>query len=65
MAAGWGLDARWVTLRTLIDLLAQVVGACRDAAILYGAAASAATGAPAYGADADRLRRPAARSRSS
>jgi len=44
-----------VTLRTLIDLLTRV-GACRDAATLYGAAAAATTGAPPYGADADRLR---------
>jgi hypothetical protein len=44
----------------LIDLLARV-GACRDAATLYGAASSATTGAPPYGADADRLRRSAAR----
>jgi predicted ATPase/DNA-binding SARP family transcriptional activator len=52
----------WVTIRTLIDLLARV-GACRDAAVLYGAASSATTGAPPYGADADRLRRSAARLR--
>ena len=35
----------WVTLRTLIDLLTRV-GACDDAATLYGAAASASSGAP-------------------
>ena len=33
------------------------VGACRDAATLYGAAAAATTGGQPYGADADRLRR--------
>jgi ATP/maltotriose-dependent transcriptional regulator MalT len=49
----------WVTLRTLIDLLTQV-GACRDAAVLYGAAASASSGAPPYGVDADILRESAA-----
>jgi len=49
----------WVTLRTLIDLLTRV-GACHDAAILYGAAASASSGAPLYGADADLLRETAA-----
>ena len=52
----------WVTIRTLIDLLTRV-GACHDAATLYGAAASASTGAPPYGADADRLRQTAARLR--
>ncbi len=59
-AGAW--TPQWVTIRTLIDLLARV-GACRDAATLYGAASSATTGAPAYGADADRLRRSAARLR--
>jgi predicted ATPase/DNA-binding SARP family transcriptional activator len=49
----------WTTLRSLIDLLARA-GACHDAAILYGAAASATTGAPPYGADADRLHHTAA-----
>jgi predicted ATPase/DNA-binding SARP family transcriptional activator len=49
----------WTTIRTLIDLLARV-GACHDAATLYGAAASASSGAPPYGADADRLRQTAA-----
>ncbi|MDX6389967.1 MAG: hypothetical protein QOJ73_1030 [Streptosporangiaceae bacterium] len=49
----------WVTIRTLIDLLARV-GACHDAATLYGAVASASSGAPPYGADADRLRQSAA-----
>ncbi len=49
----------WTTIRTLIDLLARI-GACHDAATLYGAAASATTGAPPYGADADRLRQTAA-----
>jgi hypothetical protein len=45
----------WVTIRTLVDLLASV-GACQDAAILYGAVASASSGAPPFGTDADRLR---------
>ncbi len=49
----------WVTIRTLVDLLARV-GASRDAATLYGAAASASSGAPPYGADAARLRNSAA-----
>ena len=49
----------WVTIRTLIDLLTRV-GACHDAATLYGAAASASSGAPPYGADADLLRQTAA-----
>jgi len=49
----------WVTLRTLIDLLTRV-GACHDAATLYGAATSAGRGAPLYGADADLLRETAA-----
>ena len=49
----------WVTLRTLIDLLAHV-GAWHDAAILYGAVASASSDAPPYGADADILRDTAA-----
>ena len=57
-AGAW--TPQWVTIRTLIDLLARV-GACQDAATLYGAASSATTGAPPYGADADRLRRSAAR----
>jgi tetratricopeptide (TPR) repeat protein len=45
----------WVTIRTLVDLLARV-GASHDAATLYGAVASASSGAPPYGTDADRLR---------
>src|SRR6266568_4404872 len=45
----------WVTIRTLVELLARV-GACHDAAILYGAVASASSGAPPFGTDADRLR---------
>ncbi len=49
----------WVTLRTLVDLLARV-GASRDAATLYGAVTSAGSGAPPYGADAARLRQSAA-----
>src|SRR5712691_2035434 len=32
------------------------VGACHDAAILYGAVASASSGAPPFGTDADGLR---------
>jgi hypothetical protein len=59
-AGAW--TPQWVTIRTLIDLLAHV-GAYRDAATLYGAVASATTGAPPYGADADRLRRTADRLR--
>ena len=51
-AGAW--TPQWVTIRTLIDLLTRV-GACRDAATLYGAATSATTGAPPYGADADRM----------
>jgi predicted ATPase/DNA-binding SARP family transcriptional activator len=57
-AGAW--TPQWVTIRTLIDLLTRV-GACRDAATLYGAATSATTGAPPYGADADRMREIAAR----
>ena len=53
-AGAW--TPQWVTIRTLIDLLTRV-GACRDAATLYGAAAAATTGGQPYGADADRLRR--------
>ena len=49
----------WVTLRTLIDLLARV-GAAREAAVLYGAAASPGSGVSLYGADADLLRETAA-----
>jgi hypothetical protein len=49
----------WVTLRTLIELAARV-GAWHDAATLYGAVTSASTGAPPFGADADRLRQSAA-----
>ena len=59
-AGAW--TPQWVTIRTLIDLLTRV-GACRDAATLYGAATAATTGAPPYGADADRLRRSAAQLR--
>ena len=59
-AGAW--TPQWVTIRTLIDLLTRV-GACRYAATLYGAATAATTGAPPYGADADRLRRSAARLR--
>ncbi len=42
-------------MRTLVDLLVRV-GAWRDAATLYGAVASASSGAPPYGTDANRLR---------
>ena len=52
----------WVTIRTLIDLLTRA-GACHDAATLYGAAASASSGAPPYGADANLMRQTAARLR--
>ena len=48
----------WVTIRTLVDLLARV-GACHDAAILYGAVTSASSGAPPFGSDADLLHRSA------
>jgi hypothetical protein len=61
-AGAW--TPQWVTIRTLIDLLTRV-GACRDAATLYGAATSATTGAPPYGADADRMHKIAARLRDS
>lgn len=46
--------SQWVTLRTLVELLARV-GRLRDAATLYGAVMTATTGAPAYGADRERL----------
>jgi tetratricopeptide (TPR) repeat protein len=59
-AGAW--TPQWVTIRTLIDLLTRV-GACRDAATLYGAATSATTGAPPYGADADRMHTVAAQLR--
>ena len=49
----------WVTLRTLVELLARA-GAWADAATLYGAVTSASSGAPPFGADADRLRQSAA-----
>jgi predicted ATPase/DNA-binding SARP family transcriptional activator len=45
----------WVTIRTLVELLTRA-GAHRDAAVLYGAVTSAGSGAPPFGADADRLR---------
>jgi len=59
-AGAW--TPQWVTIRTLIDLLTRV-GAFRDAATLYGAVTSATTGAPPYGADAERLDEIAARLR--
>ena len=49
----------WVTLRTLVELLTRA-GAWNDAAVLYGAVTSANSGAPPFGADADRLRQSAA-----
>lgn len=45
----------WVTFRTLVELLARA-GAWADAATLYGAVTAASSGAPPFGADADRLR---------
>jgi tetratricopeptide (TPR) repeat protein len=45
----------WVTMRTLVELLTRA-GVHRDAAVLYGAVTSADSGAPPFGADADRLR---------
>ena len=57
---GVSADGRFVvTLRTLIDLLARAA-AWAVAAALYGAVTSASCGAPPFGADADRLRQPAA-----
>ena len=50
----------WVTLRTLVGLVARA-GAWADAATLYGAVTAASSGAPPFGADADRLRQSAAR----
>jgi predicted ATPase/DNA-binding SARP family transcriptional activator len=49
----------WVTIRTLVELLARA-GAWHDAAALYGAVTAAGNGAPPFGADADRLRQSAA-----
>jgi len=48
----------WVTLRTLVELLARA-GAWDDAATLYGAVTAASSGAPPFGADADGLRKSA------
>jgi len=45
----------WVTLRTLVELLARA-GAWHDAAALYGAVTAASNGAPPFGSDAARLR---------
>jgi hypothetical protein len=59
MAASRRLDPLWVTLRTLVDLLARA-DAWDDAATLYGAVTSASSGAPPFGTDADRLRQSAA-----
>ena len=49
----------WVTLRTLVELLARA-GAWNDAAALYGAVTAASNGAPPFGSDATRLRQSAA-----
>ena len=46
-------------LRTLVDLLARA-DAWVDATVLYGAVTAASSGAPPFGADADRLRQSAA-----
>ncbi len=53
LSGNW--TSQWVTLRTLVDLLARL-GASHDAAVLYGAVTCARTGAPAYGADEQLLR---------
>ena len=53
----------WVTLRTVIALLARV-GASREAALLYGAALSAHAGVPPFGVDAATMRDTGARLRS-
>ena len=45
----------WVTLRTVIALLVRV-GACHDAALLYGASESARVGVPPFGSDAAMMR---------
>jgi tetratricopeptide (TPR) repeat protein len=45
----------WVTTRTLVELLTRA-GVHHDAAVLYGAVTSSGSGAPPFGADADRLR---------
>jgi predicted ATPase/DNA-binding SARP family transcriptional activator len=52
----------WVTLRNLVELLVQA-GAWPDAATLYGAVTAASSGAPPFGADADRLGQSAAQLR--
>jgi hypothetical protein len=49
----------WVTLRTLVELLARA-DARADAPTLYGAVTAASRGAAPFGADADRLRQSAA-----
>jgi hypothetical protein len=49
---------RVVPAARLID---ERAGAHHDAAVLYGAVTSAGSGAPPFGADADRLRESAAR----
>ncbi len=45
----------WVTLRTVIELLARVE-AYQDATVLYGAAGSTQAGVPPYGTDAALMR---------
>ena len=53
----------WVTLRTVIDLLAKV-GAYRDATLLYGACESTHAGVPPFGSDAAMMRENGERLRS-
>ncbi|MGH8932014.1 MAG: hypothetical protein ACRDZO_15680 [Egibacteraceae bacterium] len=45
---------QWTTLRNVVDLLTRL-GSYQPAAVLYGALAERRTGAPAFGADAERL----------
>ncbi len=45
---------QWITLRNVVDLLTRL-GWHGPAAVLYGALAERRTGAPAFGADAERL----------
>ena len=56
-------NALWVTFRNLISLLVSV-GAYEDAAVLSGAAESAAAGFPPFGSDAATLRHAKERMRS-
>lgn len=53
----------WVTLRTVVDLLAGVE-AYQDASVLYGAAGAIHAGAPPFGADAAMMRNARERLRS-